>query len=135
MIFNFIDYVFLFHHNLENLLEKKPYWETFILADGRTQLLIHIITLMIISNGDYIKTVIFTAVNINIIPVILGIIWLKLYNLWINWRYTMIKFPFKIYYVEYRLLGIHALDMYNVMDFSILSVLKYYYRFLDIVNK
>ena len=33
---DFIDYTFLFHHNLKNQLEKKPYWETFILADGRT---------------------------------------------------------------------------------------------------
>ena len=34
--FNFIDYAFLFHHNLKSLLEKKPYRETLILADSRT---------------------------------------------------------------------------------------------------
>ena len=74
VIFNFINYTLLLHYNFKNLLEKKPYRETFILVDGRTQLLIHIITLMIIINGDYIKTVVFTAVNINVAPVILGII-------------------------------------------------------------
>ena len=35
VIFDFIDYGFLFYYNFENLLEKKPYWETFVLADGR----------------------------------------------------------------------------------------------------
>ena len=118
VIFNFIDYTFLLHYNFESLLEKKPYWETFVLADGRTQSLMHIITLTIIINGDYIKTVVFTAVNIDIVPVILGIIWLELHNPWINWRCKTIKFPFKIHYVEYRLLGMRALDVYNVVDFS-----------------
>ena len=135
VILDFIDYTFLFYYNLENLLEKKPYWETLILADSHTQLLIHIITLTIIINGNHIKTVVFTVVNINAAPVILGIIWLELYNPWINWRYKIIKFPFKIYCVEYRLLGIRALDMHNIINFSILSVLEYYYKFLNIFNK
>ena len=47
----------------------------------------------------------------------------------------MIKFFFKIHYVEYRLLGIRALDMHDVVDFSISSVPEYYYEFLDIFNK
>ena len=36
VMFNFIDYAFLFYHNFENFLEEKPYWEIFILANGRT---------------------------------------------------------------------------------------------------
>ena len=95
----------------------------------------HIITLTIIINGDHIKTVVFTAVNINVTPVILGIIWFKLYNPWINWRYKIIKFPFKIHCVEYRLLGMCTLDMHNVVDSSILSVPEYYHEFLNIFNK
>ena len=35
-MFNFIDYIFLFYYNLKNLLEKKPYWKTLILANGHT---------------------------------------------------------------------------------------------------
>ena len=95
----------------------------------------YIITLIIIINGNHIKTVIFTVVNINVIPVILGIIWLKLYNLWINWQYKIIKFSFKIYCVEYRLLGIYTLDVHNMVNSFISLVLEYYYEFLDIFNK
>ena len=36
VMFNFIDYTFLLHYNLKNLLEKKPYWETLILTNGYT---------------------------------------------------------------------------------------------------
>ena len=36
VIFHFIDHAFLLYHNLESFLGKKPYWETFVLADGRT---------------------------------------------------------------------------------------------------
>ena len=36
VMFNFIDYAFLFYYNLKSLLEKKPYWETFVLVNGRT---------------------------------------------------------------------------------------------------
>ena len=126
VISDFIDYTFLFYYNLENLLEKKPYRETLILADGRTQLLMHIITLMIIINSDYIKIVVFTAVNVNTVPAVLGIIWFELYNLWINWRCKIIEFLLKTYYMEYRLLGRRALDVHNVVDFFILSVPEYY---------
>ena len=135
VISDFIDYAFLLYHNLKNLLEKKPYRETLVLADNRTQLLMHIITLTIIINGDHIKTVVFIAVNINTIPVILGIIWLELHNPWINWRCKTIEFPFKIHCVKYRFLGIRALDVYDIVDFSILSVPEYYHEFLDIFNK
>ena len=95
----------------------------------------HIITLIIIINGDHIKTVVFIAVNINIAPVVLGMIWLELYNPWINWRCKTIEFPFEIHCVEHRLLGMRALDVHDVVDFSILSVPKYYHEFLNIFNK
>ena len=78
---------------------------------------------------------VFTAVNINTAPVILGIIWFELYNPWIDWRCKTIEFPFEIYCVEYRLLSMRALDIYNMVDFFILLVPEYYYEFLDIFNK
>ena len=95
----------------------------------------HIITLTIIINSDYIETVVFTAVNIDAAPAVLGIIWLELYNPWIDWRYKTIEFPFEIHCVEYRLLSMRALDIYNMVNFFISSVLEYYHEFLDIFNK
>ena len=45
------------------------------------------------------------------------------------------KFLFKIYCVEYQLLSIRALDMHDVMNFFIMSVLEYYDEFLNIFSK